>query len=128
MDLEVASENTRRAILNLGFAAMALPVSHTLVSEGALSLPRRLELLEWASRRRAWIIEDDYDSEFCYPGQPLPALKSLDRDERVLYTDTFSKVLFPGLRLTYLVLPAPQVEKFRDAVEHLPGCNQFQAL
>jgi GntR family transcriptional regulator/MocR family aminotransferase len=87
----------------------------------ALSLPRRLELLEWAKRRQAWIIEDDYDSEFRYHGRPLPALKSLDRDGRVLYTGTFSKVLFPGLRLAYLVVPASQVRKFRETAHHLPG-------
>src|SRR5690606_18417073 len=75
----------------------------------ALSLPRRLELLEWANQRQAWIIEDDYDSEFRYHGRPLPALKSLDRDGRVLYTGTFSKVLFPGLRLAYLVVPVSQI-------------------
>ncbi|RZA32991.1 MAG: PLP-dependent aminotransferase family protein [Lysobacteraceae bacterium] len=89
----------------------------------ALSLPRRLELLDWASRRQAWIIEDDYDSEFRYHGHPLPALKSLDRDGRVLYTGTFSKVLFPGLRLAYLVVPASQVGKFRDTVDHLSGAG-----
>lgn len=87
----------------------------------ALSLPRRLELLEWAARRGAWIIEDDYDSEFRYHGRPLPALKSLDRDGRVLYTGTFSKVLFPGLRLGYLVVPVSQVGKFRDTVNYLSG-------
>jgi len=87
----------------------------------ALSLPRRLELLDWANRRRAWIIEDDYDSEFRYHGRPLPALKSLDRDGRVLYTGTFSKVLFPGLRLAYVVVPVSQVERFRERVEHMPG-------
>ncbi len=87
----------------------------------ALSLPRRLELLEWAKRSQAWIIEDDYDSEFRYHGRPLPALKSLDRNERVLYTGTFSKVLFPGLRLAYLVVPQSQMSKFRDTVCHLPG-------
>ena len=87
----------------------------------ALSLPRRLELLEWANQRRAWIIEDDYDSEFRYLGRPLPALKSLDRGGRVLYTGTFSKVLFPGLRLAYLVVPEAQVSTFRDTVNHLPG-------
>jgi GntR family transcriptional regulator/MocR family aminotransferase len=87
----------------------------------ALSLPRRLELLEWANRRRAWIVEDDYDSEFRYHGRPLPALKSLDRDGRVLYTGTFSKVLFPGLRLAYLVVPVSQVGKFRETADHLPG-------
>lgn len=87
----------------------------------ALSLPRRLALLDWASRQRAWVIEDDYDSEFQYHGRPLPALKSLDRDERVLYTGTFSKTLFPGLRLAYLVVPVSQIERFRDKVNHLPG-------
>jgi GntR family transcriptional regulator/MocR family aminotransferase len=60
----------------------------------ALSLPRRLALLSWASAAGAWIIEDDYDSEFRYVGRPLPALKSLDRYQRVLYAGTFSKVLY----------------------------------
>jgi len=87
----------------------------------ALSLPRRLELLDWAVHSNGWIIEDDYDSEFRYMGRPLPALKSLDRDGRVLYTGTFSKVLFPGLRVAYLVAPASQVGKFRDAVDIFPG-------
>ncbi|OZI52592.1 MocR-like pyridoxine biosynthesis transcription factor PdxR [Bordetella genomosp. 4] len=91
----------------------------------ALSLPRRLQLLEWASQREAWIIEDDYDSEFRYHGRPLPALKSLDREGRVLYTGTFSKVLFPGLRLAYLVVPAAQVQGFRDIVEHMPGAGSI---
>lgn len=95
----------------------------------ALSLPRRLQLLEWASHRQAWIIEDDYDSEFRYHGRPLPALKSLDREQRVLYTGTFSKVLFPGLRLAYLVVPYSQVERFADAAKYLcgPGTVQTQA-
>ena len=87
----------------------------------ALSLPRRLALLDWAARAQAWVIEDDYDSEFRYHGRPLPALKSLDRDGRVLYTGTFSKVLFPGLRLAYLVVPGCLIERFRDAAAHLPG-------
>jgi len=87
----------------------------------ALSLPRRLELLDWATSQKAWIIEDDYDSEFRYHGRPLPALKSLDHDDRVLYTGTFSKVLVPGLRLAYLVVPASLVGTFRDEVAHLPG-------
>lgn len=88
-----------------------------------LSLPRRLELLEWARARSAWIIEDDYDSEFRYHGRPLPALKSLDRDGRVLYTGTFSKVLFPGLRLAYLVVPPAEVECFRERVSFLPAAG-----
>ena len=95
--------------------------THQSPTGAALSLQRRLELLEWARLGGAWIVEDDYDSEFRYQGRPLPALKSLDRDERVLYTGTFSKVLFPGLRLAYLVVPTAQVGKFRDTVNHLPG-------
>ncbi|TXG00781.1 aminotransferase-like domain-containing protein [Massilia arenae] len=87
----------------------------------AMSLPRRLELLAWAAAARAWIIEDDYDSEFRYHGRPLPALKSIDRHGRVLYTGTFSKVLLPGLRLAYLVVPESQVTRVREMVDHLPG-------
>lgn len=87
----------------------------------AMSLPRRLELLEWARINRTWIVEDDYDSEFRYNGRPLPALKSLDRHGRVLYTGTFSKVLLPGLRLAYLVVPESQVGRTREQVDHLPG-------
>ncbi|WP_447589500.1 MocR-like pyridoxine biosynthesis transcription factor PdxR [Aquipseudomonas campi] len=78
----------------------------------SLSLPRRLALLDWAEAHQAWIIEDDYDSEYRYVGRPLPALKSLDRSGRVLYCGTFSKVLFPGLRLAYLVVPPAEVKRF----------------
>ena len=82
----------------------------------ALSLPRRLALLDWAAGTDAWVVEDDYDSEFRYTGRPLPALKSLDRGERVLYVGSFSKVLFPGLRLGYLVPPAPLLPRLRTAL------------
>src|SRR6201991_1300907 len=78
----------------------------------SLSLPRRQALLDWAVRNHAWIVEDDYDGEYRYVSRPLPALKSLDRDGRVLYAGTFSKVLFPSLRLAYLVVPEAQVERF----------------
>jgi len=81
----------------------------------ALSLPRRLALLSWASAAGAWIIEDDYDSEFRYVGRPLPALKSLDHEERVLYAGSFSKVLYPALRLGYLVAPESLVAAFARA-------------
>jgi GntR family transcriptional regulator / MocR family aminotransferase len=81
----------------------------------SLSLPRRLALLDWAARNKSWIIEDDYDGEYRYASRPLPALKSLDRDGRVLYAGTFSKMLFPGLRLAYLVVPQAQVERFEQA-------------
>ncbi|APA88108.1 PLP-dependent aminotransferase family protein [Paraburkholderia sprentiae WSM5005] len=81
------------------------PLGHTL------SLARRLALLDWAEKASGWIIEDDYDSEFRYAGRPLPALKSLDRRDRVIYCGTFSKVMFPGLRLAYAVVPERAVER-----------------
>lgn len=89
----------------------------------ALSLPRRQALLEWARQREAWIIEDDYDSEFRYHGRPLPALGSLDAAGRVLYTGTFSKVLFPGLCLAYLVVPAALVERFAEVLRQRPNAR-----
>jgi GntR family transcriptional regulator/MocR family aminotransferase len=70
-----------------------------------MSLPRRQALLRYASANRCWIVEDDYDSEFRYDSEPLPALRSIDRDDRVIYVGTFSKTLFPALRLGYLVVP-----------------------
>ena len=70
-----------------------------------LSAPRRLALLNWADRKGAWIIEDDYDSEYRYSGRPLDALMSLDRSGRVIYLGSFSKVMFRGLRLGFLVVP-----------------------
>jgi GntR family transcriptional regulator / MocR family aminotransferase len=82
-----------------------------------LSLPRRLELLAWAAKTGAWIIEDDYDGEFRYHGRPLPALKSLDHASRVFYAGSFSKVLSPGLRLGYLVVPSSELERFQRVAE-----------
>ena len=87
----------------------------------ALSLPRRLALLAWAAEAGAWIVEDDYDGEFHYAGHPLPALKSLDRAERVIYAGTFSKTLFPGLRLGYLVVPQELADAFHRASRNLQG-------
>jgi len=80
-----------------------------------MSLARRLELLDWAARVDGWIIEDDYDSEYRYTGKPLASLQGLDRDGRVVYLGSFSKVLFPSLRLGYLVVPVDLVESFRKA-------------
>jgi len=87
----------------------------------AMSLGRRLQLLDWAERADAWILEDDYDGEFRYQGRPAPALKSLDRSGRVFYAGTFSKTLFPGLRLGYLVVPPSEIARFRDLMRFLDG-------
>jgi GntR family transcriptional regulator/MocR family aminotransferase len=77
-----------------------------------MPLERRLALLAWAARAGSWVIEDDYVSEFRYEGHPLEALQSLDRDGRVIYVGTFSKTLFPALRIAYLVLPRSLVPSF----------------
>jgi GntR family transcriptional regulator/MocR family aminotransferase len=102
--------------------------SHQYPTGAVLSLARRLALLSWARRARAWIVEDDYDSEFRYVGWPLESLAGLDGGERVLYVGTFSKVLLPGLRLGYLVVPKPLVAAFANARglmdRHPPGPEQ----
>jgi GntR family transcriptional regulator/MocR family aminotransferase len=77
----------------------------------SMSLPRRLALIEWARRTRALIFEDDYDSEFRYAGSPVPALQGLDRYGVVLFAGSFSKVLFPAMRLGYLVVPPDLVDR-----------------
>ncbi|HLW00758.1 MAG TPA: PLP-dependent aminotransferase family protein [Ktedonobacterales bacterium] len=94
----------------------------------SMSLSRRLALLEWARQESAWILEDDYDSEYRYVGRPLAALQGLDEAQRVIYIGTFSKVLFPGLRLGYLVAPPALVDallaarRFTDI--HPPALEQ----
>lgn len=89
--------------------------SHQFPLGVTMSLARRLKLLEWASRCDGWVIEDDYDSEYRYAGRPLAALQGLDRDGRVVYVGSFSKVMFPSLRLGYLVVPADLTGPFRQA-------------
>jgi GntR family transcriptional regulator/MocR family aminotransferase len=84
--------------------------SHQFPTGGVLSLPRRMALLDYARRNRCWIFEDDYDGEFRYDSKPLAALRSLDEHNRVIYVGTFSKALFPALRLGYLVMP-PQLRR-----------------
>ncbi|MDB5416341.1 MAG: transcriptional regulator [Rubritepida sp.] len=80
-----------------------------------LSMSRRMELLAWARRAGAWVVEDDYDSEFRYAGRPLASLQGVDEGGRVIYIGTFSKVLFPGLRLGYAVLPPELLEPILTA-------------
>ena len=89
--------------------------SHQAPLGVSMTLARRLQLLDWASKANAWIVEDDYDGEYRYAGAPLPALKSLDGHDRVLYAGSFSKVLFPGLALGYLVVPESLCSRFEEA-------------
>lgn len=84
--------------------------SHQFPTGVVVPLARRFELLDWASRAGAFILEDDYDSEYRYDGPPLQALAGLDREGRVIYVGTFSKILFPALRMGYLVLPESLVQ------------------
>jgi GntR family transcriptional regulator/MocR family aminotransferase len=86
--------------------------SHQFPTGAVLSIERRLELLAWASRLGAFIVEDDYDGEYRYDAQPLQALSGLDCEGSTIYVGTFSKILFPALRLGYLVLPKSLVEPF----------------
>jgi GntR family transcriptional regulator/MocR family aminotransferase len=97
--------------------AVYVTPSHQYPLGVAMSASRRLLLLDWARRRGAWIVEDDYDSEYRYGGQPLASLHGLDGDARVVYVGTFSKILFPALRVGYLVIPPDLVARFR----HLRG-------
>jgi GntR family transcriptional regulator/MocR family aminotransferase len=87
--------------------------SHQYPLGVTMSLSRRLALLEWASSADAFVLEDDYDSEYRYAGRPLAALQGLDADGRVIYVGTMSKVMFPGLRLGYMVVPEHLVDAFR---------------
>jgi GntR family transcriptional regulator/MocR family aminotransferase len=80
--------------------------SHQFPSGAVMSLDRRIDLLNYAAKHDSWVFEDDYDSEFTFDSRPPPALRSLDVRERVIYTGSFSKTLFPGLRLGYIVAPA----------------------
>jgi GntR family transcriptional regulator / MocR family aminotransferase len=93
-------------------AALITP-SHQFPLGVTMSASRRLQLLEWAQSTGAWIIEDDYDSEYRYESQPIASLQGLDPDGRVIYIGTFSKVLFPSLRLGYVVIPSDLVDRFR---------------
>lgn len=97
-------------------ARMAVVTPSTQYPLGVtLSLGRRLDLIAWAREAKAWIVEDDYASEFRYSGPPLASLQGLDGGERVIYVGTFNKSLFPGLRLGYLVAPKPLAAAFATA-------------
>jgi GntR family transcriptional regulator/MocR family aminotransferase len=103
--------------------------SHQYPTGAVMSLARRQQLLAIAKSHNAWILEDDYDSEFRFTGPPLSSLAGLDQDARVLYMGSFSKVLYPGLKLGYLVVPQRLVAAFKQAHYDLnrPGQMPLQA-
>ncbi len=87
--------------------------------------PRRVAMLAWAAHTGAYLLEDDYDGEYRFGGRPLDALKALDDGERVIYLGTLSKVMFPALRIGYLVLPSALVEPFARAKLLADGGSAF---
>lgn len=91
--------------------------SHQSPLAVTLSLPRKQQLLDWASQSEAWIIEDDYDGEFHYTRKVLPSLKSLDQHDRVIFMGTFSKTIMPSLRMGYVVMPASTIGAFTDCAD-----------
>jgi GntR family transcriptional regulator / MocR family aminotransferase len=114
------AEGTKRC--RMGRAAFVAP-SHQFPLGVTMSAGRRLQLLEWASTVGAWIVEDDYDSEYRYDSMPIASLQGLDQHARVIYIGTFTKVLFPSLRLGYIVIPNDLVERFlafRQAMDLCP--------
>lgn len=111
----VDSDGMQTAALPARARCAFLTPTHQFPLGGTLALARRLELLTWAKRNDAYILEDDYDSEFTARARPLPALQSLDRDERVLYIGSFSKTLAPGVRIGYMIVPSHLASIFRTA-------------
>ena len=100
-----------------------LTPSHQYPLGSTMSASRRMQLLNWAQSSGSWIIEDDYDSEYRFESMPIASLQGLDRNARVIYVGTFSKVLFPSLRLGYIVIPPDLVDHFiavRTAMDIFP--------
>jgi GntR family transcriptional regulator/MocR family aminotransferase len=109
--LAVAQGRRRAAGARLAYATP----SHQYPLGHGLALERRLELLAWAREAGAWIVEDDYDAELRYQGRPIAAVQGLDPDGRVVYVGTFTKLLFPSLRLAWAVVPGRILEPFVHA-------------
>jgi GntR family transcriptional regulator / MocR family aminotransferase len=121
------AEGIRRA---RGAHAVYITPSHQYPLGVTMTAARRMLLLNWAARSGAWIIEDDYDSEYRLGGRPIASLQGLDTDARVIYVGTFSKVVFPALRMGYVVVPRDLVEAFstaRDATDQFSS-TLYQAV
>jgi GntR family transcriptional regulator/MocR family aminotransferase len=106
LDVAAGSELEPAARLAVVTPSHQFPLGYTM------SLERRLALIEWAGRNKSWIVEDDYDAEFRYVGKAQAPLKAIDRYQRVIYVATFSKALFPSLRLGYIIAPPDLVDGF----------------
>jgi len=106
LDVDVGISRNSRARL------VYVSPSHQYPLAVTMSLGRRIKLLDWARRANAWILEDDYDSEFRYVGWPLAALQGFDSDNRIIYLGSFSKLLLPAIRLSYIIAPPDLVDKF----------------
>ena len=96
--------------------------SHHFPTGLVTPVSRRLELLNWATERNGWIIEDDYDSDFRFAAHPMPAMQALDRSGRVIYMNTFSKTLAPSIRISYLVMPPELMGQFQETLGFY-GCT-----
>ncbi|WP_027014981.1 MocR-like pyridoxine biosynthesis transcription factor PdxR [Comamonas composti] len=107
--------------LGRGVRCVYVTPSHQYPTGVTLSLERRLELVRWAAESGAWIVEDDYDSEFHYDGLPTACVQGLDAQQRTLYVGTFGKTLYPGLRMGYMVLPPPLIQAFAHARSIMDG-------
>ncbi len=114
--------NVERAVAAEPRAKLAVVApAHQFPLGTMLGLQRRLELLSWAERQEGWIAEDDFDGEYRYTGRPLAPLRALDRSGRVAYLASFSKLLFPALRLSYIVLPAALVPAAEQRMAMVPA-------
>jgi GntR family transcriptional regulator/MocR family aminotransferase len=110
--------------------AVYITPSHQYPLGVTMSATRRMQLLNWAARKGTWIIEDDYDSEYRFGNRPIVSLQGLDKHARVVYIGTFSKVLFPAIRLGYVVVPpdlVPAFSAYRDAADIFPS-TLYQAV
>ena len=124
LDISAGVELSRKA------RAVFVTPSHQFPLGVTMSVPRRLQLLDWAQRSGAWVIEDDYDSEYRYESMPIASLQGLDRNSRVIYVGTFSKTLFPSLRLGYVVIPPDLVGRFITVRHAMDLCapNLYQSV
>jgi GntR family transcriptional regulator/MocR family aminotransferase len=108
--------------LNRKARAVFVAPSHQYPLGVTMSATRRLQLLEWAQHAGAWVVEDDYDSEYRYNSKPIASLQGMDQHDRVIYIGSFSKVMFPALRLGYIVIPPDLVERFAAMRQSMDLC------